>query len=68
MSVRRINRDTGIIEERSEFLDQKSHGEWKPLVNEHGTHERINPDTGVAEERGELLDELVGNDWLSKTP
>lgn len=66
MSVRRIHPETGVIEERSEFVDEVSEGEWKPLVNEHGTNERINPDTGVAEERGGVLDELVGNDWLPK--
>jgi hypothetical protein len=67
MSVRRINRETGLIEERSQFVDATSDGEWKPLVNEHGTNERINPDTGIIEERGALLDDLVGNDWLPKT-
>jgi hypothetical protein len=66
MSVRRINPDTGVIEERSEPIDPVSEGEWKPLVNEHGTNERINPDTGLTEERGALLDDLVGNDWLPK--
>ena len=66
MSVRRINPETGVIEERSEFVDAVSDGEWKPLVDEHGTNERINPDTGVPEERGGVLDELVGNDWLPK--
>lgn len=35
MSVRRINRQTGVIEERHEFVDAISDGEWKPLVNEH---------------------------------
>ena len=67
MSVRRIDPKTGVIEERSEFVDAVSDGEWKPLVNEHGTNERINPDTGVIEERGGVLDELVGNVWLPKT-
>jgi hypothetical protein len=67
MPVRRINRETGVIEERSEFVDSTSEGEWKPLVNEHGTSERINPDTGITEERGALLDDLVGNDWLPKS-
>ena len=66
MSVRRINPDTGVIEERREPIDLVSDGEWKPLVNEHGTNERINPDTGLTEERGALLDDLVGNDWLPK--
>ena len=66
MSVRRINPTTGIIEERSEFVDATSDGEWTPLVNEHGTNERINPETGVTEERAEVIDELVGNDWLRK--
>jgi hypothetical protein len=67
MPVRRINRETGVIEERSEFVDSTSECEWKPLVNEHGTSERINPDTGITEERGALLDDLVGNDWLPKS-
>ena len=67
MPVRRINRETGVIEERSEFVDSTREGEWKPLVNEHGTSERINPDTGITEERGALLDDLVGNDWLPKS-
>jgi len=66
MSVRRINPDTGVIEERREPIDPVSDGKWKPLVNEHGTNERINPDTGLTEERGALLDDLVGNDWLPK--
>ena len=66
MSVRRINPETGVIEERGEFVDAVSDGAWKSLVNEHGTNERINPDTGVIEERGGVLDELVGNDWLPK--
>ena len=67
MSVRRINQETGLIEERSQFVDATSDGEWKPLINEHGTNERINPDTGIIEERGALLDDLVGNDWLPKS-
>ena len=67
MSVRRINRETGVIEERSDFAGATTNGEWKPLVNEHGTNERINPHTGVTEERAEVLDDLVGNDWLPKT-
>ena len=46
MSVRRINQENGVIEERREPIDPVSDGEWKPLVNEHGTSERINPDTG----------------------
>ena len=66
MSVRRINPDTGVIEELIEPIDPASKGEWKPLVNEHGTNERINRDTGVTEERGALLDDLVGSDWLPK--
>jgi hypothetical protein len=66
MSVRRINPDTGVIEELSEPIDPVSDGEWNPLVNEHGTNERINPDTRLTEERGELLDDLNGNDWLPK--
>jgi hypothetical protein len=68
MSVRRINPDSGVVEERSEPIDPVSDGEWKPLVNEHGTNERINQDTGVTEERGALLDDLVGSDWLPKKP
>ena len=68
MSVRRINPDTGIIEELVEPIDSVSEGEWKPLVNEHGTNERINPETGVTEERGALLDDLVGSEWLPKKP
>ena len=32
MSVRRINRETGVIEERSECVDAISDGEWKPLA------------------------------------
>ena len=67
MSVRRINRETGVIEERNESVGANSDGEWKPLVNEHGTNERINPNTGIIEERGALLDDLVGNDWLPKS-
>ena len=66
MSVRRINPETGVIEERSDFVDSTSDGAWRPLVNEHGTNERINPDTGLTEERGALLDDLVGNGWLPK--
>jgi hypothetical protein len=66
MSIRRINPETGIIEERSDFVEATSDGEWKPVVNEHGTNERINPDTGVTEERGTVLDDLVGNSWLPK--
>ena len=68
MSVRRINPENGVIEELTEPIDPSSEGEWKPLVNEHGTNERINPDTGVTEERGALLDDLVGSDWLPKKP
>jgi len=66
MSVRRINPETGVIEELVEPIDPQGKSEWKPLVNEHGTTERINPDTGVTEERTEVLDELAGNDWLPK--
>jgi hypothetical protein len=66
MSVRRINPETGVIEERSDFEEPADDGEWKPLVNEHGTNERISPETGVTEERAEVLDGLVGNDWLPK--
>jgi len=68
MSVRRINPDSGVVEERSEPIDPVSDGQWKPLINEHGTNERINPETGVTEERGALLDDLVGSDWLPKKP
>ena len=68
MSIRRINPDTGVIEELVEPIGLATNGEWKPLVNEHGTNERINPDTGVTEERGALLDDLVGSDWLPKKP
>jgi len=68
MSVRRINPATGVIEELVEPIDPNTEGEWKPLVNEHGTNERINPDTGVTEERGALLDDLVGSDWVTKRP
>jgi hypothetical protein len=66
MSIRRINPETGVIEERRDFVDSTSDSEWTPLVNEHGTNERINPATGLTEERGALLDDLVGNDWLPK--
>ena len=59
MAVRPINRETDLIEERSEFVDATSDGEWKPLVNERSTTERINPDTGIIEERGALLDGVV---------
>ena len=38
MSVRRINPETGVIEERGEFVDAVSDGAWKSLVNEHGTN------------------------------
>ena len=68
MSVRRINPDNGVVEELTEPIDPVTDGEWKPLVNEHGTNERINPNTGVTEERGALLDDLVGSDWLPKKP
>ena len=39
MSVRRINPENGVIEERRVPIDPVSDGEWKPLVNEHGTSE-----------------------------
>lgn len=68
MSVRRINPDSGILEELSEPIDPVNDPQWKPLVNEHGRNERINPDTGVTEERGALLDDLVGSVWLPKKP
>ena len=65
---RRINPDSGVVEELSEPIDPVSDGQSNPLVNEHGTNERINPDTGVTEKRGALLDDLVGSDWLPKKP
>ena len=68
MSVRRINPDTGVIEELVGPIDAVAEAQWKPLVNEHGTNERINPDTGVTEERGALMDDLVGSDWVPKNP
>lgn len=47
MSERRINPDTGVIEENNGFFIFDS---WEPVENSEGCEERVNPDTGVIEE------------------
>jgi Flp pilus assembly protein TadD len=45
MTEKRVNPETGILEEKGVFG-------WSPVENPDGHQERINPDTGVREEKG----------------
>jgi hypothetical protein len=47
MGERRVNPETGVVEERDGWFL----GVWQPASNESGAEQRVNPDTGVIEER-----------------
>lgn len=60
MAARRINTETGVIEEEGGFFQGYS---WSPAENERGNEERINPETGVHEEQGGFFE---GYSWKAK--
>jgi hypothetical protein len=57
MTIRRINPDTGVLEEAG-LVDQVL-GIWGPVIGDSGEVTRIDPDSGVLEEQdrlGQILD------------
>jgi hypothetical protein len=57
MAIRRINPDTGVLEEADLFA--QALGLWSPVIGESGTVTRVNPDSGTVEEQdrlGQMLD------------
>jgi hypothetical protein len=63
---RRINPETGRVEERDSVLGGLGGSYWVPTRNENGNQERINPETGRHEERERFLGGLVGSAWVAK--
>lgn len=63
MTIRRINPDTGVLEE-ADILGQMLEI-WAPTIGESGEVTRVNPDTGVLEEQDRLGQVL--NIWSPKT-
>jgi hypothetical protein len=58
MAERRINTETGVIEENTGFIFDN----WTAVENGNGNEERVNPGTGVIEENtGFIFDS-----WTSK--
>ena len=61
---KRINPETGVIEERHENLILPG-DHWEAVKNENAREERVNPETGVIEERHDNLI-LPGDHWEPK--
>jgi hypothetical protein len=60
--AKRINPDTGVVEEQNDVLGVFEH--WDPAENENGNEERVNPETGVVEEKNSVLG--IFDEWAPK--
>jgi len=64
--TKRINPETGVLEEDKSIFDGLFGRDWQPSKNKEGNAQRINPETGVLEEDKSIFDGLFGRDWQPK--
>jgi hypothetical protein len=67
MGERRINPETGVVEEDSSLFNGAFGRDWQPATNDQGRVERVNPETGVHEEDHSAFGGTFGYDFEPAT-